>query len=307
MSLEQTLQREVQMLCCDDDSTPTEETLRSIRLTVLTRAARILRVPFDPTDFSNNRIVISLETLKSLDKAWSRIMCTFTDNRISNQEKYLRERLFFNAPYYTDRTHLIRFINVLVKRDAATYSVFTTRRRRRRRSCLLKTTVLNQVLAIDGFRGILPWQCRNYTNHLNDRLPVIDKTHLEATRSLYASGGDGDLFVNFSGTVAAALVLLALLKLYMDKVGPRMDRATRHVAEKAVECVSNFVDDHSRSSSSSSSSNNNSKKTNKRIRRTVAKISRRYLKIINDDSMLEGIAFRKLIDYGKNALQKYLP
>lgn len=289
MSLEQVLQRQVQSLCCDDSAN--EETLRSIRLTVLTRAAQILRVPFDPTDIFrsadfSNRIVLSLDTLRALDKAWSRIMCTFTDNRISNQDKHVRERLFFNAPYYTDRTQLIRFINILARRDA-TYSFFTETSAR---SSLLKTTLLNHVLAIDGFRGILPWQCRNYTGNLNDRVPVLDKNHLEATRSLYAS----ELFVDFSGTIAAGLVLMALLKLYLDRVGHRMDHATRRVADKAVECVSNLIDD-------------NSGLRKKRRKRHIEKIARRYRKVINDDALLDGIAFRKLIDYGKHALQKYLP
>lgn len=283
MSLEQALRNQVQTLCQEDSAN--EETLRSIRLTILIRTAQILRIPFDPTtdvfrstDFTNNRIVLSLETLRALDKAWSRITCTFTDNRVTNLEKHVREQLFFNAPYYTDRTQLIRFINILAKRDTS--------------RSLLKTTLLNHVLAIDGFRGILPSQCRNYTGHLNDRLPILEKTHLEATRSLYASS---DLCVDsFSGgTVAAGLVLLALLKLYMDRVGHRMDRATRHVADKAVECVSNFIHD-----------NNN---RGGRLKRRIEKISRRYRKVINDDSLLEGIAFRKLIDYGKHALPKYLP
>lgn len=289
MSLEQALQRQVQTLC--HDKSANEETLRSIRLTVLTRAAQILRVPFDPTDVFrstdlSNRIVLSHDTLRALDEAWSRIMCTFTDNRISNQEKNVRERLFFNAPYYTDRTQLIRFINILAKRDA-TYSFFTEASAR---SSLLKTTLLNHVLAIDGFRGILPWQCKNYTSHLNDRLPVLDKTHLEATRSLYAS----NLFVDFSGTVAAGLVLLALLKLYVDRVGHRMDRVTRHVADKAVECVSNLIDEN--------------RGVGRYRKKGINKIiTRRYRKVINNDTLLDGIAFRKLVDYGKHALQKYLP
>lgn len=302
MSLEQALQHQVQLLCRGDNDSVNDETLRSIRLTILTRAAQILHLPFDPTDsfrsvdFSN-RIVLSPDTFKALDKAWSRIACTFADNRISNQEKQVRERLFFNAPYYADKTQLIRFINILSKRDS-TYSLFTARHEVARSTpfSLLKTTLLNRILAIDGFRGILPWQCRNYTNHLSDRLPVLDKIHLEAIRTLYAS----EFFVDgrHSGTIAAGLVLLALLKLYGDRVGHRMDRATRHVVDKAVECVSNVIDDRDGSGDFV---------LKKHRKRCIGKIAKRYRKKVNDDALLEGIAFRKLVDYGKCALSKYLP
>lgn len=302
MSLEQALQHQVQMLCRGDSDSVSEETLRSIRLTILTRAAQILQLPFDPTELSadfSNRIALSPDTFKALDKAWSRITCTFADNRISNQEKHVRERLFFNAPYYADRTQLIRFINILSKRDA-TYCFFNARHEVSRstssRFSHLKTILLNRILAIDGFRGILPFQCRNYTNNLNDRLPVLDKTHLEATRAMYT----GDFFVDgrHSGTVAAGLVLLALLKLYTDRVGRRMERATRHVLDKSVECVSNLIDDRD------GSGDFVRKKDQKRC---IRKIAKRYREKINDDALLDGIAFKKLVDYGKFALAKYLP
>lgn len=299
MSLELVLQQHVQSLCRRDD-TVSEETLHSIRLTVLTRVAQILRLPFDPTDsflsvdFSN-RIVLSPDTYKALDTAWSRIACTFTDNRISNQEKCVRERLFFNAPYYASRTKLVQFINILSRRDT-THSLFATRPEVPRTAALLKTFLLNRVLAIDGFRGILPCQCRNYVSHLNDRLPVFEKKHLDATRALYANG----CFVDgsHSGTIAAGLVLLALLKLYWDRVGHRMDRATRHVLNKAVECVSSMIEDRDHSGDFVRKD---------RRKRFVKKLAQSYRKTVNDDAILDGIAFRKLVDYGKHALSKYLP
>ena len=269
--MEQILKDRVQNLFLD--SSGNEKTLHSIRLSVLAEAASALGIPLDPLSAanSNNIIALSPEIFRYFDEAWYLITGTFSDNRITHQDKSIREHFFAHKPHYVDRTCLFHFLNVLVKRDTIALSTQLS---------MTKTCVLYRILGVDGFRGILPAHLRNYIHHLNDRLPPIDEMHVSAIRSLYPIEGI------LSGTIGAAFVLYALLRLYLERVGCRIDHSTRQVAEKAVDRIWDFISEHSEQ---------------EHPRTVIKKLKRLYRNGISNE-MFDAIAFRKLIDYSKNVI-----
>ena len=284
--MEHSLRDRVRALCLQDRDAVDEETLYSIRLSVLAEAADILGIPFDPSAAAKSSIIVmSRSTFRVLDEAWFRISGTFADNRITHQERTVRDRFFANSPHYVERAILFQFLNILTKRETVVVSTNLS---------MTKTSLLCRILAVDGFRGLLPQHLRNYAGNLNDRLPPVDGSHASATRALYEEQEEGG---EESGTVAAGFVLWALLSLYLQRAGSRTDRNTRRVAETAVERVSDFVCRHSRLLQN----------RKQRHRFILSKLIRRYREEVSDEVILDEIAFRKLVDYGRHALDKYLP
>lgn len=291
--LEDVLWREVQNLFHDKQNLSSPESLESIKIRVFKRVAKSLNLSIVDDLYLlkdkhiSMRIVLSKETSRQLDNVWNRIMINRgSDSKISFKDKIIRDVVLSKA--YVEKSSVIKFINILLRKDSMTSNNTT----------LLKSNAMNVVLAVDGFGGILTRDYKNYVDNLNDLLPERIKKHVAGVRAMYDYFHKNvHDFPDINGTETTCIVFLTLLNLYRDRVGSRIEDCKKLLLDRLEKFIVNFMDLIS----------NNNVHDPKSGSRKYRRLRHVYCQHVSEDEHLDWIALEK-INGGENfiLLQQHL-